>query len=128
MKYFFKILAIETIVIIMIGLFPLLTWGKAYWFEFTCAYSISLINAIVGYFLVISSFSDTHSEFYKKVYGGMLVRMVFILGFTIYMISFEYVQSIPFFLSLMVFYTIHQWTEISGWLKELPIRKVQTNA
>jgi hypothetical protein len=126
MKHFLKILAIETIIIIMVGMFPLLAWGKAYWFEFICAYSISLVNAIVGYFLVISSFSDTHSDFYKKVYGGMLVRMAFVLGFTIFMISFEYVQSIPFFLSLMLFYTIHQWTEISGWLKELPLRKVQT--
>ena len=127
MKRFLNTLIIETVIILLILFFPFLSWGQEYWFEFTCAYSISLINAIVGYFLVISSFSDTHSEFYKKVYGGMLVRMVFILGFTIYMISFEYVQSIPFFLSLMVFYTIHQWTEISGWLKELPIRKVQTN-
>ena len=113
--------------ILVIGFFPFLAWGQNYWFEFACAFGISLINAIVGYYLVVSSFSESNSEFYKKVYGGMLVRMAFVLGFAIYMITFEYVQSIPFFLSLMVFYTIHQWTEISGWLKELPQRKVQSN-
>ena len=125
MKYFLKLLSFETIIIIMVGLFPLLTWGKTYWFEFICAYFISILNAVVGYFLAISSFSNKDSEFYKKVFGGMLLRMVFVLGFVIYMISYGYVQPIPFFLSLMVFYTIHQWTEISGWLKELPLREVQ---
>ena len=84
-------------------------------------------NAIIGYYLAISSFSKSDTDFYKMVYGGMLARMAFVLGFMIYMISNEFVSTIPFFLSMMVFYTIHQWTEISGWLKEIPQRKVNAN-
>ena len=61
------------------------------------------------------------------VFGGMLARMAFMLGFMLYMITNEYVSTIPFFLSTMVFYTIHQWTEISSWLKVLPGRKIQVS-
>jgi hypothetical protein len=124
---FLKTLGIETVIILAVGFFPLLSWGREYWFEFTSAYSASLLNAIVGYYLAINSISKGDNDFYKIIYGGMLARMAFVLGFMIYMISNEFVSEIPFFLSMMVFYTIHQWTEISGWLKELPSRKVPTN-
>ncbi len=124
---FLKILVIQTLVMLMVGFFPLLSWGKMYWFEFTCAFSISIVNAIIGYYLAISSFSKSNTDFYKMVFGGMLARMAFMLGFMLYMITNEYVSTIPFFLSTMVFYTIHQWTEISGWLKEFPQRKVNAN-
>lgn len=127
MKRFLKTLVIETVIILVIAFFPFLSWGKEYWFEFTIAFSVSLLNAIVGYYLAISSISKSNNTFYKIVYGGMLARMAFVLGFMIYMISNEFVSTIPFFLSMMVFYAIHQWTEISGWLKELPARKVPTN-
>tara|TARA_Y100000588_G_C13564652_1_gene631924 strand:+ start:140 stop:523 length:384 start_codon:yes stop_codon:yes gene_type:complete len=126
MKTFLKNLIIGTIIILAVCLFPLLKWGADYWFEFLSAFLISLINAIVGYFLAISSISKPNSEFYKRVYGGMLVRMIFVLGFTLYMITGNFVEMTPFFISLMVFYVIHQWTEISGWMNELPAKKVQT--
>tara|TARA_B100001123_G_C14424305_1_gene675991 strand:- start:68 stop:451 length:384 start_codon:yes stop_codon:yes gene_type:complete len=124
---FFKKLTIETLIIIVVGIFPFLSWGSEYWFEFLCAFSVSLLNAVVGYCLALYAISKTNSDFYRIVYGGMLVRMAFVLGFTIYMITQNFVEMIPFFLSLMIFYVIHQWTEIFGWLKELPTHKVQTN-
>jgi len=111
----------------MIGFFPFLSWGKMYWFEIACAFLISIVNAIIGYYLASSSFSKSNTDFYKLVFGGMLIRMAFVLGFMIYMISNEFVSTIPFFISTMIFYTIHQWTEISGWLKEIPQRKVNAN-
>jgi len=127
MKRFLKTLAIETVIIFAVGFFPFLAWGSEYWFEFVCAFSISLLNALVGYYLAINAISKDNTDFYKMVYGGMLARMAFVLGFMIYMILNEYVAAIPFFISTMIFYTIHQWTEISGWLKELPSRKVSIN-
>jgi len=124
---FLKKLTLVTLIILAVGIFPFLTWGSEYWFEFLCAFSISLLNAVVGYYLAVYAISKKNADFYKIVYGGMLVRMAFVLGFTIYMITANFVEMIPFFLSLMVFYVIHQWTEISGWLKELPTHKVQVN-
>ena len=127
MKRFLKTLAIETLVIFAVGIFPFLSWGSKYWFEFLCAFSISLLNALVGYYVAIHAISKGNTDFYKMVYGGMLARMAFVLGFMIYMITNNIVEAMPFFISTMIFYTIHQWTEISGWLQELPSRKVSIN-
>ena len=128
MGEFFKKIFFINIIMIIVGIFPFLSWGKGYWFEILCAFSISLINAIVGYYLVLNSINKPNAEFYKFVYGGMLVRMAVVFGFSIFIILNGFVLKTPYMLFLISFYVIHQWTEISGWLKELPGRKVQLNS
>tara|TARA_B100000959_G_C14412983_1_gene391245 strand:+ start:40 stop:426 length:387 start_codon:yes stop_codon:yes gene_type:complete len=125
---FFKKIFFISMIMIIVGIFPFLSWGKGYWFEILCAFSISLINAIVGYYLVLNSINKPNVEFYKFVYGGMLVRMAVVFGFSIFIILNGFVLKTPYMLFLISFYVIHQWTEISGWLKELPGRKVQLNS
>ena len=127
MTNFFIRLFFSTVVVALVGLFPFLSWGSDYWFELICSFSISVANAIVGYYLVIISINKPNPEFYKLVYGGMLARVAVVFGFSIFMISQNHVAMVPFMLFLMLFYTMHQWIEISGWLKELPARKVQLN-
>ena len=128
MVEFFKKIFFINMIMIIVGIFPFLSWGKGYWFEILCAFSISLINAIVGYYLVLNSINKPNAEFYKFVYGGMLVRMAVVFGFSIFIILNGFVLKTPYMLFLISFYVIHQWTEISGWLKELPGRKVQLNS
>tara|TARA_Y100000590_G_scaffold454242_1_gene600678 strand:+ start:3616 stop:4002 length:387 start_codon:yes stop_codon:yes gene_type:complete len=122
---FLKKIFFSTIIIALIGVFPFLSWGKEYVFELFCAFSISLINVIAGYYLVIKSINKSDVEFYKFVYGGMLIRMIVVFGFSIYIISNNFVLKTPYMLYLILFYVIHQWIEISGWLKELPNQEVQ---
>tara|TARA_A100000164_G_C21813683_1_gene726804 strand:- start:100 stop:441 length:342 start_codon:yes stop_codon:yes gene_type:complete len=112
---------------ILVGLFPLLSWGMPYLKEILVSFTLSLVNAIVGYVLVLNNHSADHNTFIKNVYGGMIVRMAFVLGFSLYFTMNGYLQTIPFFISLMIFYVIHQWTEILSWLKVLPSRKVQVS-
>ena len=128
MVEFLKKIFFINMIMIIVGIFPFLSWGKGYWFEILCAFSISLINAIVGYYLVLNSINKPNAEFYKFVYGGMLVRMAVVFGFSIFMILNGFVLKTPYMLFLILFYVIHQWTEISGWLKDLPGRKVQLNS
>ena len=116
---FSKFILFQTIIIFFIVLFPILSWADIYIKEIVSAFLLSTINVFIGYYLVIRSFTKKTSEFYKIVYGGMILRMVFILSFSIFMITNNYFQSIPFMMSLMFFYVIHQWTEISFWLKDL---------
>ena len=125
MSSFIKNIFLSTSLIIIIGLFPFMSWGKDYWYEIICAFSISLINAIVGYYLVLISIDKSNHEFYKNVYGGMLIRMVVVFGFSIYMIKSNSVLATPYMLFLITFYVVHQWTEILGWLKELPKKNIQ---
>ena len=98
---FSKFILFQTAIIFLILLFPVLSWGTDYINEILCAFSLSTVNVMVGYYLVIDSFDKKNSDFYKTVYGGMLARMVFIFGFTIFMINSSYLESIPFVLSLM---------------------------
>ena len=125
---FLKKIFFINMIMIIVGIFPFLSWGTEYWFELLFTFSVSLINAIVGYYLVLVSINKSDSDFYKTVYGGMLLRMVFVFSLSIYMISNNFVLMTPFMLFLLLFYVIHQWIEISGWLKELPNSKVQLNS
>lgn len=127
MKSFVKVILIETLIIILVGVFPFLSWGRGYILELSLAFGLSLFNVFFGYFIVIKSISFKSNLFYRNVYVGMIVRMAFVLGCAIYMISNGFVETIPFFLSLMIFYVIHQWTEISCWMKILPSRKVTSS-
>ena len=101
---FLKKIFFSTIIIALIGVFPFLSWGKEYVFELFCAFSISLINVIAGYYLVIKSINKSDVEFYKFVYGGMLIRMIVVFGFSIYIISNNFVLKTPYMLYLILFY------------------------
>jgi hypothetical protein len=127
MKIFINKLILSTLAIFLIGFFPFLSWGSEYWFEFLCSFLISIFNSSIGYYLVLSSINESNSKFYTVVYGGMLIRMSFVIGFALFMILNNHVVAVPFFLSLMLFYVVHQWIEISGWLRESPLRKVQVS-
>ena len=122
---FSKFILIQSVIIFFIALFPILSFEGLYLIEIVSAFLLSLINVFLGYYLVIHSFGKTTGEFYKMVYGGMLFRMFFLVSFSIFMINNGYLNSIPFMLSLIIFYVIHQWTEISFWLKDLKGKTVE---
>ena len=125
MVKFSKFILIQSVIIFFIGLFPVLSWGELYLKEISIAFFLSLANVFLGYFLVINSFTKKTSEFYKMVYGGMMLRMFFMLSFSIFMINKNYFEAIPFMLSLICFYIIHQWTEIFFWIKDLKGKTVE---
>ena len=128
MKSFIKNIFFSTIIIVLIGIFPFLSWSKNYILELFCAFSISIINVVIGYYIVIKSINKSEVEFYKFVYGGMLIRMIVVFGFSIYMIMNSFVLKTPYMMFLIFFYVIHQWIEISSWLKELPKQEIQLNS
>ena len=123
-NWFFKVISLETILVIISGLVLFFYFEIQYWVEFSAAYSISLINAIIGYYLTVYAFPKSNKIFYRQVYLGMLLRMSAVLFISLFLIFKGYVQTTPFFFSLMLFYVIHQWTEIINWLKILPKQKV----
>ena len=109
MLSFVKKIFITNILIIAVGTFPFLIWGSEYWIELLSSFSISLINAFVGYYLAINSINKPDPEFYKNVYGGMLIRMTIVFGFSIYIILNNFVITVPYMLFLLFFYKyLHQ--------------------
>ena len=128
MSVFIKRLFYSTLLIVILGIFPFLSLENNFLIEIAYSFLISLINAIVGYYLVLVSIDKPDGEFYKYVYGGMLIRMFVVCSFSIYMIKNDFVSMTPYMLFLILFYTIHQWIEISSWLKEIPAKKMQLNS
>ena len=128
MLAFIKKLFYSTLLISILGIFPFLTLENKFIVEITYSFLISLINAVIGYYLVLISIDRPDGEFYTYVYGGMLVRMFVVFSFSIYMIKGDYVLMVPYMLFLILFYTIHQWIEISSWLKVLPAKKMKLNS
>lgn len=128
MSLFFKKIFYTTLLIIVLGIFPFLTLQNKFIVEISYSFLISLINAIIGYYLVLISIEKSDGEFYTYVYGGMLIRMFVVFSFSIYMIKSNYVLMVPYMLFLILFYTIHQWVEISSWLKVLPSKKMKLNS
>ena len=128
MLAFIKKLFYSTLLISILGVFPFLTLENKFIVEITYSFLISLINAIIGYYLVLISIDRPDGEFYTYVYGGMLARMFVVFSFSIYMIKSNYVLMVPYMLFLIIFYTIHQWIEISSWLKVLPAKKMKLNS
>ena len=128
MLAFIKKLFYSTLLIGILGVFPFLTLENKFIVEITYSFLISLINAIIGYYLVLISIDRPDGEFYTYVYGGMLAGMFVVFSFSIYMIKSDYVLMVPYMLFLILFYTIHQWIEISSWLKVLPAKKMKLNS
>ena len=69
---FSRFILIQTAVVFLLGLFPVISWGESYLKEILTAFSLSVANMFLGYYLVISSFEKKTSDFYNTVYGGML--------------------------------------------------------
>ena len=128
MSVFIKRLFYSTLLIVILGIFPFLSLENNFLIEIAYSFLISLINAIVGYYLVLMSIDKPDGEFYTYVYGGMLARMFVVFAFSIYIIKNGFVSMTPYMLFLILFYTIHQWVEISSWLKEIPAKKIQLNS
>mgnify|MGYP000159092057 CR=1 FL=1 len=119
-----KAISLETSLVFISGIFLFLFLDIQFWLEISVAYSISLINVIIGYCLTVYAFPRSNKIFYRQVYLGMLLRMAAVLSISLFLIFKGYLLATPFFLSLMLFYVIHQWTEIINWLKILPQQKV----
>ena len=54
---FSRFILIQTVIILLLGLFPVLSWGSSYLGEIVVAFLLSLGNVFIGYFLVMDSFS-----------------------------------------------------------------------
>ena len=84
--------------------------------DFLISFIINLINAVIGYLVSKKYFNSDNSTFYQMIYGTMFVRFVVILCLMLLLISYQYVEMIPFFISFMCFYVLFQIFEIKSLL------------
>ena len=85
--------------------------------DFLISFIINLINTVIGYLVSKKYFNADNSTFYQMIYGTMFIRFMIILSLMLFLISYEYVNMIPFFISFVCFYVLFQIFEISSLIK-----------
>ncbi len=82
--------------------------------DFLISFTINLINTVIGYLVSKKYFNSDNSTFYQMIYGTMFIRFMIILSLMLFLISYDYVNMIPFFISFVCFYVLFQIFEISS--------------
>ena len=85
--------------------------------DFLISFIINLINTVVGYLVSKKYFNASSSIFYQMVYGTMFIRFVVILSLMLFLINYNHVNMIPFFLSFISFYVLFQTFEIFSLIR-----------
>ncbi len=85
--------------------------------DFLISFTINLINTVIGYLVSKKYFNADNSTFYQMIYGTMFIRFMIILSLMLFLISYDYVNMIPFFISFVCFYVLFQIFEISSLIK-----------
>ena len=85
--------------------------------DFLISFTINLINTVIGYLVSKKYFNADNSTFYQMIYGTMFIRFMIILSLMLFLISYQYVNMIPFFISFVCFYVLFQIFEISSLIK-----------
>jgi len=85
--------------------------------DFLISFTINLINTVIGYLVSKKYFNSDNSTFYQMIYGTMFIRFMIILSLMLFLISYDYVSMVPFFISFICFYILFQIFEISSLIK-----------
>ena len=85
--------------------------------DFLISFIINLINTVIGYLVSKKYFNSENSTFYQMIYGTMFIRFMIILSLMLFLISYQYVNMIPFFISFVCFYVLFQVFEISSLIR-----------
>ena len=86
--------------------------GQEYMKASYYASGLSFVNAVAAYTLAVRGVKMEYGNFMKSVFGGMAIRLFVMIILAVFLIKFEVVPTISFFLLLVLYYIIHQIIEI----------------
>jgi hypothetical protein len=82
--------------------------------DFLISFIINLINTVIGYLVSKKYFNSDNSTFYQMIYGTMFIRFMILLSLMLFLMNYQYVNMIPFFISFVCFYVLFQVFEINS--------------
>ncbi len=74
--------------------------------------ALSTVNVLLGYLAVEYSFEKSYTVFLRTVFGGMGLRLLFMVGAMIALIMLGNVHAVALTVSLLSFYVIYLVLEI----------------
>ena len=112
-KNFIRFLIFLFVILVIGSSLTFVLWPN-YQYDFLISFIINLINAMIGYLVSKKYFNSDNSTFYQMIYGVMFIRFMIILSLMLFLITHEYVNMNPFFISFVFFYVLFQIFEIKS--------------
>jgi len=112
-KNFIRFLIFLFVILVIGSSLTFVLWPN-YQYDFLISFIINLINVMIGYLVSKKYFNSDNSTFYQMIYGTMFIRFMIILSLMLFLITYEYVNMNPFFISFVFFYVLFQIFEIKS--------------
>jgi hypothetical protein len=112
------------VVIALLSAYPLFTYATSEVIHACVAGAVlSLVNVLCGFAAIEYAFDKPDDVFYKTVFGGMVLRLMFVLGAMVMLIEIFRVNVPALAFSLMFFYVIFLIMEIVFIQQKINLRK-----
>ncbi len=110
----FPVVVLATFLVInLLSLYPLATWGS---FDIAVAVVtggfLGLGNVLLGYVTIEFAFDKSYTTFLKAVLGGMGARMLLLLGVLLALVTVFHVHPLALTVSLVLYYSVFLVLEI----------------
>jgi len=112
-KNFIRFLIFLFVILVIGSSLTFVLWPN-YQYDFLISFIINLINTMIGYLVSKKYFNSDNSTFYQMIYGTMFIRFMIILSLMVFLINYQYVNMIPFFISFVCLYVLFQAFEIKS--------------
>jgi hypothetical protein len=83
---------------------------------------LSTINVLLGFLAIEYSFEKSYTAFMKAVLGGMVARMMIMLGAMVALILLFHVDAVALTVSMLGFYLIYLVMEVQYVQKKVLVR------
>ena len=84
--------------------------------------ALSTVNVMLGYIAIRYSFDRSYTTFLKAVLGGMGLRLLFMLGAFVALITVFGMRPVPLTVSLLAFYAVFMVLEIVFIQQRMTVR------
>jgi hypothetical protein len=110
---FLKYVLYASIIVLIVSFYPVLVYASPLQLRsIIYGYLISLLNVIIGYALISKGFDKKVKSFMVIVFGGMLVRMVFVAILLFILLYFAQLEPVSLVASVFFFYFLFISIEI----------------
>jgi hypothetical protein len=118
---FLKYILIASVIILIIAFYPIITYASPLQVKsILFGYLISLLNVMVGYSMASIGFEKKVRSFMLIVFGGMLVRMLFVAVLLLILLYVAHLEPFSLTASVFFFYFLFISIEIRFLFKKSP--------
>jgi len=116
---FVRNVLIASVIVFVLAFYPVYTYASGIQtLSIICGYFISLINVLIGYGINERAFSKKVKSFMVIVFGGMAVRMVFVMIVLVLLLTFSVLDTVSLVSSVFFFYFLFIAIEIHSLFKK----------